>query len=128
MVKEFIDNKRILLLHENLNPPIIEKVKKVLLGTSYETIICETFELSEEPENLVEMLETNSNFKFAILCLTKLNDKIAINSMLMFLIGYFGVDNICVICSNEDERISRIAQKLGIPYDSYMGLGLRWNG
>lgn len=128
LVKEFIDNKRILLLHENLNPKIIVKVKKVLLGTSNETIACETFELSEGPENLVELLKTNGNFNFAILCLTNSNDKFAVYSMLMFLIGYFGVENICVIYSNEDEKISKIAKKLGISYDSYIGLGLRSSG
>lgn len=128
LIKEFIADKRILLLHENLNPKSITKVQKVFFGTSTETSICDTFELSSDPEDLVRFIETNGKYNFAILCLTKSNDKFTIISMLMFLIGYFGVENICIIYSNEVEEISKIAKKLGISYDSYMGLGLRSSG
>lgn len=128
LIKEFTDDKRILLLHENLDPKSITKVQKKLFSTSNGTSICDAFELSSEPEDLVGLIETNSKYNFAILCLTKSNDKFAIISILMFLIGYFGVENICVIYSNEDEEISKIAKKLGISYDSYMGLGLRSSG
>lgn len=128
LVKEFTGDKRILLLHEDLNSQSIKKIQKVFLDTSTGTNTCDAFKLNLEPEYFVELLETNSNFNFAILCLTKLNDKFAINSMLMFLIGYFGAENICVIYGSEDEKISKIAKKLKISCDSYMGLGLRSSG
>jgi hypothetical protein len=124
LVKEFIDDKRILFLHENLNSKSIDKIQKVLFGTSTEISAFDVFELSAEPEDLVKFLEANSKFNFAILCLTKLIDKFTTISLLMFLIGYFGAENICVIYNNEDAEISKIAKKLGISYDSYIGLGL----
>lgn len=124
LVKEFIDDKRILFLHENLNSKSIDKIQKVLFGTSTEISTCDVFELNLEPEDLVKFLEANNKFNFVILCLTKLNDKFATISLLMFLIGYFGAKNMCVIYNNEDAEISNIAKKLGISYDSYIGLGL----
>lgn len=125
LVKEFIDDKRILLLHENLSAKSIAKVQMMLADTSTGSLTLDTFELSSETESLIGLLEKNSKFNFAIICLTKLNDKFAIVSMLMFLIGYFGAGNICVIYDNEDTELFKIANKLGIPCDSYMGLGLR---
>ena len=89
LVKEFIDDKRILFLHENLNSKSIDKIQKVLFGTSTEISAFDVFELSAEPEDLVKFLEANSKFNFAILCLTKLIDKFTTISLLMFLIGYF---------------------------------------
>lgn len=126
LICDLITDKRILILYENSKSKhhlmTLQEIFKNLAGCE----VSEPFELKENPVELIKLLQSNNKFNYVFYCLSKSNDTIGIISTLMYLIGHFGIENVCVIydTANENKEITQIANKWNVSYDSYIGLGL----
>lgn len=125
LIYDFIIGKRILLLHENLKSEHIIALKKKLRSI-IDCEVYELFELGQDPKEFISSLQTRNKVDFVFYCLSNSKDAILIISMLMYLIGHFGKENVCVVydTDNENKEISAIMNKWNISHDSYIGLGL----
>lgn len=124
LIYSFICDKHILLLHENYNDKYINSLKKTFCNA----INCEKVEFESEPSELIDLLKKSNKVDFAILCLSNANNETVIVSILAYLIGFLGSDNVCVIYDEDkNEKIFAIIKKFGITCDTYLGLGIRGN-
>lgn len=126
LICNLIIGKRILILHESSKSKHHFMALQETLQNIAGCEVSEPFELKENPIELIKLLQSNNKFNYVFYCLSKSNDTFGIISMLMYLIGHFGIENVCVVYDavNENKEITNIANKWNVSYDSYIGLGL----
>ena len=125
LIFDFAIGKQILLLQEGLESKCVRELRKIL-SSIIGREVHESLELEQDFKAIIDSLKKINNIDFAFLCLSKSEDTNKIISILMFLVGHFGIDNVCVVydATNENKEVLSIVHKLGIPCDTYIGLGL----
>ncbi|MDR0918614.1 MAG: hypothetical protein LBM93_05120 [Oscillospiraceae bacterium] len=122
----FVENKKILLITENDKSNIsrIDAVQQCLRAVKGGKIFSRTFDYFEDESDNAEI--KSKNIDFVLCCLSKINNYQNIIAKLMYLIGCFGKDKICIIYDNDHMNSDFLSflNNWAIIRDTYEGLNI----
>jgi hypothetical protein len=80
-------------------------------------------DLTQSINDFVSAVGECKDVGFVLCCIDK-NDINDIIPKLSFATGHFGKENVCIIFKEMNLEISAFAKSIGVPFDTYTGLGL----
>ncbi|MDR0918966.1 MAG: hypothetical protein LBM93_06905 [Oscillospiraceae bacterium] len=122
----FVENKKILLISEEdeSNTSRINTIKQSLGTIKGVKIFSRTFDYFENESDNAEI--KSKDIDFVLCCLSKITNYQNIIAKLMYLIGCFGKDEICIIYDNEymNSDFLSFLNNWAIVNDTYSGLNI----